>query len=402
MLIPSVDILGGQAVQMVGARELALELGDPRPYVERFGVVGEVDVMDLDAALGQGSNADLIKQLLPLARCRVGGGIRTYEDAMGWLEAGATRIVLGTAAEVDLLARLPRRRVIASLAEVGDQVMVDGWQRATGRGVAERMTELAPVVGGFLVHFIERGGLMGGTSIERAQALRGLAGDARLTVAGGISSCDEVAHLDRMGVDAQVGMALYTNRIELHEAVACLMRPEPPWPTVVTDAFGAALGLVWSTRESLKEAISGLQGVYHSRSRGLWRKGETSGNRQELVEILPDCDRDALRFRVRQYGVGFCHEQTPTCWGDDRGLERLARRLGVSRPGGYTERLLADPALLDAKLVEEAGELAAARGEDAVAWEAADLLYFTMVALQRQGVSLERVVRELERREQRP
>jgi len=402
MLIPSVDILGGQAVQMVGARELALELGDPRPWVERFGVLGEVDVMDLDAALGQGSNADLIKQLLPLARCRVGGGIRSYEAAAQWLEAGAARVVLGTAAEPSLLSRLPRRRVIASLAEMGDQVMVDGWRRGTGRGVAERMAELAPHVGGFLVHFVELGGRMEGTSLERAASLRGVAGEARVTVAGGISSCEEVAHLDRLGIDAQVGMALYTNRIELHEAVACLMRPDPPWATVVTDPYGAALGLVWSNRESLKEALAVRQGVYHSRSRGLWRKGETSGNRQELLEILPDCDRDALRFRVRQQGVGFCHVQTPTCWGDDRGLQRLARRLAIPRPGGYTERLLTEDGLLAAKLREEAGELAEARGEDAVAWEAADLLYFTMVALQRQGVSLERVVRELERRELRP
>jgi phosphoribosyl-ATP pyrophosphohydrolase len=159
---------------------------------------------------------------------------------------------------------------------------------------------------------------------------------------------------------------------------------------VVCDEAGAALGLAWSDDESLAAAIERRVGVYHSRRRGLWVKGESSGAVQDLLRVDVDCDRDALRFTVRQAPPGFCHEGTWTCWGEDRGLRRLARRLRAraedAPPGSYTARLLADPALLRAKLLEEAGELAEATDPGHVAEEAADLLYFTLVRLAGAGV----------------
>jgi phosphoribosyl-ATP pyrophosphohydrolase len=159
------------------------------------------------------------------------------------------------------------------------------------------------------------------------------------------------------------------------------------------------------SRESLREAVKRRQGIYFSRSRGLWIKGETSGARQDLLRVDVDCDRDALRFTVRQQGRGFCHEGTRTCWGEDGGLGALLRRLAriATDPpeGSYTNRLLKDPALLESKLVEEARELAEAAGQDDVANEAADLIYFASIALTRAGVSLEEVERVLDRRARR-
>jgi phosphoribosyl-ATP pyrophosphohydrolase/phosphoribosyl-AMP cyclohydrolase/histidinol dehydrogenase len=174
---------------------------------------------------------------------------------------------------------------------------------------------------------------------------------------------------------------------------------------VVVDELGLALGLAWSDRGSLAEALATGRGVYRSRRRGLWTKGATSGDTQELVAVALDCDRDALRFTVRQAGRGFCHAGTRSCFGREERLGDLARRLGARRadapPGSYTARLLAEPELLAAKLVEEARELAAARGPEALAHEAADLLYFTLVACARGGVTLEAVERELARRARR-
>ncbi len=145
------------------------------------------------------------------------------------------------------------------------------------------------------------------------------------------------------------------------------------------------------------------RGVYWSRSRNaLWLKGETSGALQELLSIGLDCDRDALKFVVRQSGSGFCHQNTWTCWGEDRGLGGLARRLrdraDIAPEGSYTKRVLEDPKLLRAKLIEEARELGAARGTDQVVWEAADVFYFTLVSLARAGVPLADVEAELDRR----
>jgi phosphoribosyl-ATP pyrophosphohydrolase/phosphoribosyl-AMP cyclohydrolase/histidinol dehydrogenase len=137
----------------------------------------------------------------------------------------------------------------------------------------------------------------------------------------------------------------------------------------------------------VREALATGRGVYHSRRRGLWIKGESSGDTQDLLSLELDCDRDALRARVRQHGAGFCHLGTRSCWGPERGLaalENTLRQRAQDAPdGSYTRRLLDDDDLLAAKLTEEAAELAEARGPDHVAAEAADLLYFAAVALAR-------------------
>lgn len=246
---------------------------------------------------------------------------------------------------------------------------------------------------------------MGGTDLDVASRVVEEAGDAAVTIAGGITTAEEIARLDDIGADAQVGMALYTGRLGLAEAFAAPLtsdRDDGLWPTVVTDEHGTSLGLVYSSEESLKQAIETRRGVYQSRSRGLWVKGETSGATQELVAVAADCDRDALRFTVRQEGP-FCHLGSRTCWGEDGGLARLERRLGdiaARRPeGSNTIRLLDEPDLLDAKLREELEEMLA---DDAdVAAEIADLLYFTLVKSVAAGIKLEEVEELLDMREKR-
>ena len=405
MIVPSIDLMGGHAVQLVGGKKLEIDAGDPRPIAERFRVAGEVAVVDLDAALGKGDNDATIRQLCAMAPCRVGGGIRSVERALSWLDAGATKVVLGTAAVPDVLRALPRDRVVAALDAVDGEVVVDGWRTKTGRGIAERMVELRDLVGGFLVTFVEREGRLGGTALERVAELVAAASPARVTIAGGVTTAEEVAALDRLGADAQVGMALYSGVLDLGDAVSALVtsdRPDGLLATVVTDEHGTALGLAWSSRESLRQAVATRRGVYCSRKRGLWVKGETSGATQELLRVDLDCDRDALRFTVRQGGEGFCHDGTWTCWGQDAGISELARRVAArvrqAPEGSYTRRLLEDGGLLRAKLLEEAGELADAHTPAEVAAEAADVIYFALVALARTGVPLSAVEAELDRR----
>ncbi len=406
MIVASIDVMSGRAVQLRHGRELMLDGGDPLARLDEFAVAGEVAVVDLDAARGHGSNADLLREMVRRAPCRVGGGIRSLDAARAWLDAGAAKIVLGTAASAELCARLPRERVIAAVDAEGGEVVVDGWRTRTGVSVLERIAELAPTVGGFLFTQVEREGTMGGCDLDAVRRVVAAAGGARVTAAGGITTPAEIAELDRLGADAQVGMALYTGRLSLGSALAApLARPveDGVWPTVVCDELGRTLGLVWSTRESLERAVTERRGIYWSRSRSaVWVKGETSGSTQELLRVDLDCDRDALRFTVRQHGIGFCHREHRSCWpsGFDLGdLERVisARR---ERPelGSGTARLLSDPALLRAKLCEEAGELADAATPAAAVHEAADLLYMAFVALGRTGGTLADVRAELERR----
>ncbi len=405
MIIPSIDIMDGQAVQLVGGRERALEAGDPLAVAERFAVAGDLAVIDLDAALGRGSNSDVIAELVRRYPCRVGGGIRSVEAALDWLDRGAQRVILGTMATPEILGQLPRERVMAALDGVDGEVVVEGWQRGTGASVLDRLHELRDAVGSFLVTFVEREGRLGGIDLEAAQRVVEAAGDTPVTIAGGVTTAEDVAALDRIGADAQVGMAIYTGRLSLADAVAAPLvsdRPDGLWPTVVTDELGVALGLVYSSADSLRKAIEDRRGVYHSRSRGLWVKGETSGATQELLRVDPDCDRDALRFTVRQRGQGFCHRETWTCWGNDRGLgaleRRLADRLEEAPEGSYTARLASEPELLAAKLAEEASELGEASAREEVVWEAADLLYFAVATLATRGVDVAEVLAELDRR----
>lgn len=402
MIIPSIDLRDGCAVQLVEGKELAIDAGDPWPIAERFSTVGEIAVIDLDAALGTGENRELIERLCARFPVRVGGGIRDLDSARRYLDAGARKVILGTAARRELLSQLPKERVIAALDARAGEVVVEGWTTKTGQRVQDRVAELADVVGGFLITFVEREGHMQGTDMALAEELLALAGDARITFAGGVTTADEVAALDRRGADAQVGMALYTERLSLADAVVACVRGDAPWPTVVVDEQGRALGQCWSNAVSVREALASGRGVYWSRKRGLWKKGETSGATQELLAVSLDCDRDCLRMTVKQAPPGFCHEKTTTCWGELEGIATLSRRLAaraVEAPtGSFTKRLLDDEELLAAKLREETEELIEARAPSDVAWEAADLMYFTMVAMARAGVSLADVERELDRR----
>ncbi len=409
MIIPSIDIMNGRAVQLRRGKELVLDGGDPLARLEQFSVAGEVAVVDLDAALGRGSNEGLIREMVRRAPCRVAGGIRDLGAAARWFDAGAAKIMIGTAASAGFCSLLPRERVIAAVDTCAGAVVVRGWQERTTVDPLQRIAELAPHVGGFLVTQVEHEGGMAGFDFPLVERAVAAAGHARVVAAGGITSAADIARLDSLGADAQVGMALYSGRLTLGEAVAAPLRggiEHRLWPTVVTDEHGVSLGLVWSTCESLIAAVESRRGIYWSRSRNeLWVKGATSGATQELLRADLDCDRDAIRFTVRQAGWGFCHTSTRSCWPDRfhlAALERVVAQRGSTRDtGSGTARLLSDRALLAEKLEEEAGELARATSPADIVHEAADLLYFALVKVHSGGVELSDVVGELELRNRR-
>jgi phosphoribosyl-ATP pyrophosphohydrolase/phosphoribosyl-AMP cyclohydrolase/histidinol dehydrogenase len=177
--------------------------------------------------------------------------------------------------------------------------------------------------------------------------------------------------------------------------------------TVVAASLGTSLGLVYSSRQSIRESLLTGSAVYQSRTRGLWRKGETSGATQEVVQVRIDCDSDALEFTVRQRTgqehAGFCHlTDRQGCFGKLGGLAQLESTLLARKQsapeGSYTARIFSDAALLEAKIREEASELVEAKDSDKshVAFEMADLLYFALARCIRAGVSLEDVERSLD------
>ncbi|KAF3764730.1 histidine biosynthesis trifunctional-protein [Cryphonectria parasitica EP155] len=176
-------------------------------------------------------------------------------------------------------------------------------------------------------------------------------------------------------------------------------RPDSLIPTVVCDENGIALGLVYSSEESVGEALRTQTGVYQSRKRGLWYKGATSGDTQELVRVSLDCDSDALKFVVRQTGR-FCHLDQFGCFGELKGIPKLEQTLKSRKEsapqGSYTARLFSDEKLLRAKIMEEAEELCDAKSPQDVAFEAADLIYFALTKAVGAGVSLADIERSLD------
>ncbi|KAK6496703.1 trifunctional histidinol dehydrogenase [Arthrobotrys musiformis] len=177
-------------------------------------------------------------------------------------------------------------------------------------------------------------------------------------------------------------------------------RTDGLFTTLVVDEQGVALGLVYSSKESICESLSTGSGVYQSRKRGLWYKGATSGATQELVRIDMDCDADCLRFTVRQKGKGFCHLETRTCFGSSTGIgalqATLQSRFASAPEGSYTARLFNDSKLLRAKIMEEAEELCDATAKEDVAWEAADLIYFALTKCVSAGVSFADIEKNLD------
>ncbi|KAJ5551745.1 hypothetical protein N7461_006443 [Penicillium sp. DV-2018c] len=172
------------------------------------------------------------------------------------------------------------------------------------------------------------------------------------------------------------------------------------YATSVTDERGSCLGFVWSSDVSIGEALRTGTGVYQSRKRGLWYKGQSSGDVQELIRIGLDCDGDCLVFVVKQTGRGFCHLGTETCFGASTGLSRLQKTLDARKAdapaGSYTARLFNEPKLIDAKIMEEADELCRAQTKEEIAFEAADLLYFALTKCTAAGVSLGDIERNLD------
>jgi phosphoribosyl-ATP pyrophosphohydrolase len=317
--------------------------------------------------------------------------------------------MVGTKATPDFLSGLPKERLIAALDSDREKIMVEGWTTATQAKLLDKIAELKDWVSGFLLTVIDREGEMNGFDLARARGLIEAAAGTRVTFAGGAMGGEagqaQIAELDSLGADVQAGTALALGAISLAQAFSAPLRTDRPdglWPTAVCDEGGRFLGLVYSDLESLEASFETGRGVYKSRSRGLWIKGETSGNAQRLIRADLDCDRDCIRFTVRQEGQGFCHLGRRNCFDDGWGIEKLSRtiaaRLRTAPEGSYTRRLFTDSNLLASKLREEADELAVTATPAEAAFETADVIYFALVKALREGARLSDVEAELERR----
>jgi phosphoribosylformimino-5-aminoimidazole carboxamide ribotide isomerase len=223
MLIPSIDLMSGKIVQLVQGEKKALDFDDFEYWIERFSKYPLVQLIDLDAAIGTGDNRHLLSRFISRLPCQVGGGIRDLATAQQIAGMGAKRVIIGSALfkdgkiQSELAAEfaqslMPEKLTFAVDAKQG-KVAIHGWRTLTSFTAAEAMRELDRWCGAFLYTHIETEGMMKGFPAEVVPELQ-QATSRKLIVAGGISSMEEVHRLDAMGVDAIVGMAIYTGRIQ--------------------------------------------------------------------------------------------------------------------------------------------------------------------------------------------
>ena len=239
MIFPCIDLMDGKVVQLVQGREKALEGDSPEQMLRRFAAFPEIQVIDLDAAMGRGSNDDLVRMLASNAATRVGGGVRTVERARALVEQGARKVIVGTSAFAPEGINKPfltavrdaigREHLLVALDSKDGRIVVKGWRESTNFTAEQVLQSLEPYCSGFLCTYVDKEGMLQGTDLGWFRRLRA-ATTLELTAAGGITTMDEVRALLAMNVHAALGMAIYTGRLSLSE-LASLAQAGPAAPS---------------------------------------------------------------------------------------------------------------------------------------------------------------------------
>src|SRR5258708_1156067 len=221
MIIPCIDLLDGKVVQLVQGREKALEGDSPLAMIEKFAAFPQIQVIDLNAAMGTGENDDIVQLLASRAVTRIGGGVPTADRARRLAEQGAHRVIVGTAAfnkpvlEQIAAAVGPERLVIALDSKAG-RVVVKGWSEATDVRAEDVLKHFEPYCSGFLCTYVDKEGMMAGTDLDWFRRLREKT-THEITAAGGITTLDDIRELQPLNIHAALGMAIYTGRLNLVE-----------------------------------------------------------------------------------------------------------------------------------------------------------------------------------------
>ncbi len=220
MIIPCIDLMDGKVVQLVQGCEAKkkLELPDPVAVLERFAEYAEVQVIDLNAAMGRGGQPEIVRQLCRRKPCRVGGGIRSVARALEAVDAGAHKVITGSAAFTEtginrafleeLAQSVPREKLMIAVDCWGNRVAIHGWKKVLPLTADKALPQLEPYASEFLCTCIDTEGQLAGTRIDWFRALRRVT-RLPITAAGGITTDEEVRALEAMGMNAALGMAIY-------------------------------------------------------------------------------------------------------------------------------------------------------------------------------------------------
>ncbi len=407
MLIPSIDLMDSKAVQLRQGKEKVLEKENVLELAKYYARFGEIAVIDLDAAMNTGkNNEELIAKICKIAPCRVGGGIRDKEKAKRMLAMGAKKIIIGTAANEEFLSKLPKDKVLVAIDSKDGNITLEGWQKDTKIKTAEYVKRFENYCSGFLYTIVENEGMLQGTNIDAFREIRKIT-KLPIVAAGGITSIDEIKELEKMDISSQLGMSIYTGKIDLLDAFEAQIDFEKCnnlVPTIVQDVkTRQVLMLAYSNRESLRKSLKEGRATYFSRSRNeLWTKGETSGNTQELLFARYDCDKDTILFKVNQTGNA-CHLNRFSCF-EDRDFtinelyDLILDRKNKLPENSYTTKLFKNEFYLKRKIMEEAFESVNFELGDGLSWESADLMYHLLVFMAMHNTTFDDLINNLSSR----
>jgi len=231
MIIPCIDLMEGKVVQLVQGRDKVLEAKSPDDTLARFSGFPHIQVIDLDAAMGKGSNDAIVEHLARRATVRVGGGVRTVERAQQLITQGAFRVIVGTSAFsnegpnipflIDLSEAIGAERITIALDSKAGHIVIKGWQESTRWTATDMIAEFEPYCSGFLCTYVDKEGMMRGTDLAWFESLRQTT-DRELIAAGGITTLDEIKALTAMNIHCAIGMAIYTGRLRLEDLRAII------------------------------------------------------------------------------------------------------------------------------------------------------------------------------------
>jgi phosphoribosylformimino-5-aminoimidazole carboxamide ribotide isomerase len=226
VIIPCIDLMGGKVVQLVQGREKVLEADDPLTMLQKFAAFRQIQVIDLDAAIGNGENSDLVQLLASKAVCRVGGGVRTVQRASTVLAQGAFRVIVGTAAFTadginqpfleQLAESVGPEPVVIALDSKGGRITVKGWRESLQLRAEQIIRSLEPYCRGFLCTYVDKEGMLQGTDLDWFRRLRNATGH-EITAAGGISTIEDIRSLEALSIHSALGMAICTGRLNIAE-----------------------------------------------------------------------------------------------------------------------------------------------------------------------------------------
>jgi phosphoribosyl-ATP pyrophosphohydrolase len=418
-VIPTIDISKGRAV-LVCQGKVMKDNGDPLDRAKFLSITSDFQVVDLDRAMEDGDNSEIIKKISSKYPCYVAGGIRNLQIASEYLNNNAKRVVISTAANTDLLSKIASNRCIVAFdIDQNFNLLYRGRKEITNKKIFDKILELKNYLSFISVTFHYTEGLGKGSDLNNLKIIKKFLLEnnlkIKLAVAGGINSLDQINEIIDMGVIPQFGLGLWGGTFSLGEIYSSIMNYEMMnkyyifkdmpilFPCVIIKSDGTPLGLTYTDARGIQESIDHRKCVFYSRDRKQkWVKGETSGNTQNILHVAVNCDRTCLLYIVE--GGDFCHLNSISCFGGfnhpAKGsllfLENIIKKnINSSDPNSYTKKIFGNHSQILSKILEEVEEISYSQSKDNLVYEISDLIYFLTLYSLSKGLEVKDISNEL-------